>query len=35
MSETASWKLSVVEARDADFDNAGDMQAEIGLTIKF
>ena len=35
MSETASWKLSVVEARDADFDNAGDMQAEVGLTIKF
>ena len=35
VSEALSAKLSVTEARDVDFNNPGDMQAEVGLTFKF
>jgi hypothetical protein len=35
MSEAVSVKLSVVEARDINFKNAGDRNAEVGFTFKF
>jgi hypothetical protein len=35
MSEAVSVKLSVVEARDTNFKNAGDRNAEVGFTFKF
>ena len=35
LSDAASMKLSVVEARDTGFKNPGDRNAEVGLTFKF
>ena len=35
MTDTLDIKLSVTEARDVDFNNASDRQAEVGFTIKF
>jgi len=35
ISESVSAKVSVTEARDIDFDNPSDMQAQMGLTFKF
>jgi len=35
ISEAVSVKGSITEARDVDFSNPGDRQAEVGLTFKF
>jgi hypothetical protein len=35
LSEAVSAKVTVSEARDIDFANPGDRNAEIGLTFKF
>ena len=35
LSAKVDAKLKIKEKRDVDFDNPGDMNAEIGLTFKF
>jgi hypothetical protein len=35
LSEAVSAKLTVTEARDINFKNPGDRNAEVGLTFKF